>query len=158
MYGDFLTMAAIACTRSVGIVAGNNFKIPVPQRGPARNLLTFFGCLLIWLFSFAIISPAIFHFKIGGFSFGSFGWDVRNGRCELVDCKEKGMTGGGVIYIYGVIIPFLILIGSYLTLGLFVKREMKEIHEGLGQTDIQVSENLLSYNIFAFRLTLHGSS
>ena len=41
------------------------------------------SCVLIWVLSFLIISPAVFEFSIGKFGFGSFGWDSVMGICEV---------------------------------------------------------------------------
>ena len=126
-YADFITMAAIAAHRSYGIVMGGFMKLKLMGRRTS-HIFHLTICFAIWAMSFVIISPAIFHFNIGEFSFGSFGWDTMNGKCEVNNCgEEKGIKGGGVIYIYGVIIPLLVLITSYITLGLFVNREVKEI-------------------------------
>ena len=102
------------------------------------------GCGLIWCLAFLIISPATFSITLPGFTFGTFGWDTKAGKCEVVDCNNisEGIQPGGIIYIYGVITPLLIILISYILLGLFVRREMKEITTGLGSEETQVTSML----------------
>ena len=150
-YADFITMAAIAANRSYGIVTGRFRRLRFMGRRTS-HIFHLLICLAIWAMAFVIISPAIFHFNIGEFSFGSFGWDPKNGKCEVNNCGEvEGIKGGGVIYIYGVIIPLLVLITSYITLGLFVNREVKEIIADKRPEDHQVCN---TWKIFG-QLQLH---
>ena len=90
------------------------------------------------MLAFIIISPAVFELKVGGFIFGSYGWDKVNGFCQTVVVPDEGQKGGGVITAYGVSIPLLVLFSSYIALGLFVKREIREIRAGLEPNDCQV--------------------
>ena len=90
-YADFLTMAAIALTRSLGIVNGYARRVSLTLTTTAA-----IGCcFLIWIISFGIISPTIFQQQLGNISFGSFGW--KDGKCDGVDCNSTGVAGGGVI-------------------------------------------------------------
>ena len=93
------------------------------------------SCLLIWILSFAIISPAIFEWKIGGFDFGAFGWDIKNGKCEIYDCSTERLKPGGIIDLYGVVIPFLIIAVSYIALGIFVRGHHRSINADLDEND-----------------------
>ena len=93
------------------------------------------SCGLIWVFSFLIISPAVFEFSIGNMGFGSFGWDSAMGICEVMNkdvvgtkqgttqvtsCRNPtGLASGAVIYLVGVTIPFLVLLLSHLSLEVF---------------------------------------
>ena len=140
-YADILTMAAIALTRSVGLIRGAAWAKRRPQLSARRSVLPtgriVFVVLLIWVLSFAIISPAIFQLDIGSFNFGQFGWDVEKGKCDLIFCKREGDLNGSVmIYLFGVFVPLFIIIGSHASLGFFMTREVKKISYGLGLAQI----------------------
>ena len=140
-YADILTMAAIALTRSVGLIRGASRAKHRPQLSARRSLLPngriLSIILLIWVLSFAIISPAIFQLDIGGFNFGQFGWDVDKGKCDLIVCNSEGHKNGSVmIYLFGVFVPLCVIIGSHASLGFFMTREVKKISYGLGLTQI----------------------
>jgi hypothetical protein len=119
-YADFLSMAAIALTRSLGIVNGYSRKVSFTVSTTA----TIGCCFLIWIISFIIISPTIFQLQLGNFSFGFYGWN--NGKCEGVDCNLTGISGSSVVYMYGVFIPLIIIYISYIFLGIFVSREIND--------------------------------
>ena len=53
------------------------------QSKSSTHQATMVSCGLIWVFSFLIISPAVFEFSIGNLGFGSFGWDSAMGICEV---------------------------------------------------------------------------
>ena len=126
-------MAAIALIRSVGILLPDVYRALLARlSGLPQCLVNLFGCIFIWMLAFIIISPAVFELKVGGFIFGSYGWDKVNGFCQTVVVQDEGQKGGGVITAYGV------LFSSYIALGLFVKREIREIRAGLEPNDCQV--------------------
>ena len=45
------------------------------------------ACSLIWLLAFAILSPITFSLTIGPYYFGTFGYDARRGKCEVINCQ-----------------------------------------------------------------------
>ena len=140
-YADILTMAAIALTRSVGLIRGAAWAKRRTQLSARRSLLPtgriVFFVIIIWVLAFAIISPAIFQLDIGGFNFGQFGWDVDKGKCDLIFCNMEGHTNGSVmIYLFGVFVPLFIIIGSHASLGFFMTREVKKISYGLSLAQI----------------------
>ena len=105
-YADFFTMAAIALFTCVG------FTTPNFYRQLARKRITVALCLAIWLTAFAMISPIVFDVDVFGHNFGHFGWDDQAARCDVR--HEESVVGEGraqnkVIYISGVIIPFLVI-------------------------------------------------
>ena len=164
-FSDFITMAAISFTRSVGIVCGSRFK---HRKSFASSKSAICSCLLIWLLSFAINSPAIFQISLLGYSFGTFGYDAKLGYCQTVDCDFKGLQPGGVIYVYGVLIPLIIILSSNIVLSLFVKREMEEItrestSQVVGLTNIFTANRkqaILNRDITAFfnEVSLHSQN
>ena len=140
-YADILTMAAIALTRSLGLIRGSTWAKHYPQLSGRRSVRPtgriFLIILLIWVLAFAIISPAIFQLDIVGFNFGQFGWDVDKGKCDLIFCNKQGHKNGSImIYLFGVFVPLFIIIGSHASLGFFMTREVKKISYGLGLTQI----------------------
>ena len=104
-YADFLTMAAIALTSSVGIISERNF-----YRKFARTPITVAICASIWLLAFALISPIIFGFDLFGHNFGQFGWDPGAGRCNVRHIENVDSSKPKeVIFVFGVITPFLVI-------------------------------------------------
>ena len=142
-YADILTMAAIALTRSIGLIRGRlRAGQGLHRQLSARRIVLpttriFLTILLIWIFAFAIISPAVFQLDIGNYNFGQFGWDVDKGKCDLIFCNVDGhKNGSSIIYLLGVFVPLLIIIVSHASLGFFMTREVKKISYGLGLTQI----------------------
>ena len=134
-YADFLTMAAIALSRSVTII---NYRCL--RKIFFTPKFTLCSCLLIWILAFLIISPATFKFSVAGFSFGYFGWDIVAGKCEVFNCDHTdGIKPGGVIYIYGVFTPLLIILISYIFLGVFVQKEIRGLSSGRASDSNQVN-------------------
>ena len=108
-YADFLTMAAIALISSIGLVSDRNF-----YRRFTRTPITLAICAGIWLLAFAIISPIVFNIELFGHNFGEFGWDPAAGRCDVRHLKSvEGSTHRKVIYVSGVLIPFLVISVRY---------------------------------------------
>ena len=99
------------------------------------------SCVLIWFFSFLIITPVIFELSYGNFGFGGFGWDSAMGICEVNKmeiCREKyntekhqvtscrnpvGLASGALIYLVGTTIPFLVLLLSHIALEIYFLRK-----------------------------------
>ena len=108
-YADLLTMAAIALISSIGLVSDRNF-----YRQFARTPITLAICAGIWVLAFAIISPIVFNIELFGHNFGEFGWDPAAGRCDVRHLKSvEGSTHRKVIYVSGVLIPFLVISVRY---------------------------------------------
>jgi len=119
-YADFLTMAAIALISSIGLISDRNF-----YRRFARTPVTLAICAGIWMLAFAIINPIIFGFELFGHNFGKFGWDPGAGRCNvrhIIKDVEPGSKPREVIFVFGVITPFLVIFVSYIVLGLCFRR------------------------------------
>ena len=108
-YADLLTMAAIALISSIGLVCDRSF-----YRQFARTPITLAICAGIWVLAFAIISPIVFNIELFGHNFGQFGWDSGAGRCDVRHLKSvEGSTHRKVIYVSGVLIPFLVISVRY---------------------------------------------
>ena len=121
-YADFLTMAAIALIRCIGIALPDVFQALLAILGMfSPYLVNLVGSLIIWMLAFAIISPAVFEVQVLGLSFKPYGWDKAKRFCQTVEVEDEVVKGGGVITVYGVSIPLLVLITSYLALGVYVK-------------------------------------
>ena len=124
-YADFLTMAAIAVTRSVGLILSQynlktlSIKIFSPK-------LTCFCCLGIWLLAFVILSPITFSLTIGNYYFGQFGYDVNHGKCEVIHCETSdGFYPGGFIFSIAFFVPFLFLLISHLMIIMVLELEKR---------------------------------
>ena len=76
-YADFLTMAAIALTSSIGLI------LPQLHRRIAGTPTATGACFVLWLLSFVIISPIVFGYDLLGYNFGRFGWNAGGGRCDV---------------------------------------------------------------------------
>ena len=104
-YADFLTMAAIALSQSIGLVSERNC-----YRKFARTPITLAICAGIWLLAFAIISPIIFGFDLFGHNFGQFGWDPGAARCYVRHFENvEGSKPREVVFVFGSITPFLVI-------------------------------------------------
>jgi len=139
-YADIFTMSAIALTTSLGHIFRNDCAFMRATNTPKATLIS---CVLIWVLSFLIISPAVFEFSIAKFGFGSFGWDSVMGICEVnkdasvslfstvcmcphqvTSCRNPvGLASGAVIYLIGVTIPFIILLLSHIALEIYFIRK-----------------------------------
>ena len=105
-YADFLTMAAIALSSSIGLICENrNF-----YRKFARTPITLAICAGIWLLAFAIISPIIFGFDLFGHNFRQFGWDPRAAICYVRHFENVGGSKPeDFVLVFGSITPFLVI-------------------------------------------------
>ena len=128
-YADFLTMAAIALVTCVG------FVLPEFFRRIARTSIAISACVLIWLLSFAIISPVVFGFDLLGHSFGRFGWDSIWGRCNVTKTRDFNYNTAMIIPLIIIFIRYvnvllmclqLIPKSSYAALGVCYKRTDKD--------------------------------
>merc|ERR1712156_196209 len=112
-YADFLTMAAIALTSSIGLI------LPQLHRRIAGTPTAIGACFVLWLLSFVIISPIVFGYDLLGYNFGRFGWNAGGGRCDVIhlESEERSFRGDGA-YVYGMAIPCVVIFISYVALGL----------------------------------------
>jgi len=147
-YADIFTMATIALTTCLDHIYGNECAFLRVTKSP-KAIMT--SCFFIWLLSFLVISPAVFEFSAGNFSFGGFGWDSVMGICEVTSCQNPvGLASGAVIYLVGVTIPFLVLLLSHIALEVYFIRKKSSL--GSCQTTSKNQTMLvvlsLSYAIF----------
>ena len=125
-YTGFLTMAAIAVNRSLGCLL---FRCDQEQvaRSVLRPRLTGLVCVSLWLVAFAILSPITFTMTIGSYYFGTFGYDVKHGKCEAISCKDKeGFSPGGFIFSIAFFVPFLFILFSYLFISILLELEKRK--------------------------------
>ena len=99
-YADFLTMAAIALTSSIGLVCDPSFYWKFN-----RTPITLAICVGIWLLAFAIISPHIFGFDLFGYNFGEFGWGPGSGRCDVMHVESVSFN----VYVFGSTLPCIVI-------------------------------------------------
>ena len=132
-YADFLTMAAIALVTCIG------FVLPEFFRRIAGTRTAISACVLIWLLSFAIISPMVFGFDLLGHSFGRFGWDSVWGRCNVTKTRDFN-------YNTAMIIPLIVIFSRYVDAG------WQKLHGSTGGTRRKVwtRTKILSPNIRYF--------
>ena len=129
-HADFYTMAAIAVTRSLGIVADR----PISPRQAV-------GCCgLVWGIALVIVTMLTFSPFSGEFSPGSFGYDAKYGGCSLVslDKSDQDLMFITIVLSLAMVIPLVVIFVSYLILILHVKKEMNYITRGLGPRESQV--------------------
>ena len=104
-YADFLTMAAIALTSSIGLI------LPKVHRRIAGTPTAIGACFVLWLLSFVIISPIVFGYELLGYNFGRFGWSAGGGRCNVMhlESEERSRFRGDGAYVYGMAIPCVVI-------------------------------------------------
>jgi len=126
-YADFLTLASIASTRCVGLTRQ---LMRFSHRRENSVSLVVLNCLCIWALAFAVISPMVFHIKIGDVDFGQFGYSSKYGMCNCIPSllsevmKNEGSEhiGPGIVYTIGFSGPFLAINISHIILTLSVRR------------------------------------
>ena len=111
-YADFLTMAAIALTSSIGLI------LPQLHRRIAGTPTAIGACFVLWLLSFVIISPIVFGYDLLGYNFGRFGWNAGGGRCNVIHLESEGSSRfrGDGAYVYGMAIPCVVIFIRYCNL------------------------------------------
>jgi len=129
-YADIFTMATIALTTCLVYIFGNECTFMRVTKSPKAIMIS---CVLIWFFSFLIITPVIFELSYGNFGFGGFGWDSAMGICEVTSCRNPvGLASGALIYLVGTTIPFLVLLLSHIALEIYFLRKKSPL--GSSQT------------------------
>jgi len=115
-YADFLTMAAIAVTRSVGLIL-TQYNLKNLTAKIFSQKVTCCCCVGIWFLAFLILSPITFSLTIGNYYFGQFGYDVHHGKCEVIHCEtSEGFYPGGFIFSIAFFVPFLFLLISHFVI------------------------------------------
>ena len=111
-YADFLTMAAIALTSSIGLI------LPQLHRCIVGTPTAIGTCFVLWLLSFVIISPIVFGYDLLGYNFGRFGWNAGGGRCDVIhlESEERSRFQGDGAYVYGMAIPCVVISIRYCNL------------------------------------------
>merc|ERR1719323_152012 len=106
-----------------------------------QPIITFFGCILIWLLAFAVLSPITFSLTIGSFYFGTFGYDVRHGKCEVINCQtQDGYFPGGLLFSVVFFVPFLLILISYIIIGMILQLEKNQQQILSNQTQVPFSQ------------------
>ena len=143
-YADFLTMAAIAVTRSLGYILSHHNLKHFSKRIFAPKV-TFCACIAIWLLAFLIQSPITFSLTIGKYYFGTFGYDVKHGKCEAIQCEtSEGFYPGGFIFSIAFFVPFLFLLISHVMISAVLEMEKRRTERGILAQQSQVyNSNLL---------------
>ena len=103
-------MTAIALVTCVG------FVLPEFFRRIAGTRTAISACVLIWLLSFAIISPVVFGFDLLGHSFGRFGWDSIWGRCNVTKTRDFNYNTAMIIPLIIIFIRYVNVLLMYLLL------------------------------------------
>ena len=157
-YSGFLTMAAIATSRSLGCLLHRN-NMEAAARIIFHPTISILACGLIWLLAFAILSPITFSLTIGHYYFGTFGYDARHGKCEVISCQPtEGFFPGGFIFSIVFFVPFLIILVSHVFISFTLeleRRRKEEILKNQSQVpfgQIQLSLLVLSGAYVAFAL------
>ena len=160
-YASFLTMAAIAVTRSVGCLLFQNNLYNV-SRTIFNSTTTALGCLFIWGLAFATISLHAFSIKIGSYYFNDIvTYDVRNGTCHSVKSKTlDGTHSGSFLLNFAFFIPLFLILISYIFISIFLEVDKRRRELVLGNqtqvpvTQIQLTLLALSAAVILFCLPL----
>ena len=84
------------------------------------------SCLLIWVIAFIILSPITFSLTIGPYYFGTFGYDARHGKCEVINCQpSQGFFPGGFIFSVVFFVPFLLILISHVIISFILEMERR---------------------------------
>ena len=157
-YSGFLTMAAIATSRSLGCLL-HRAHLDWVARAISQPTVSMVVCLLIWLLAFLILSPITFSLTIGPYYFGTFGYDARHGKCEVISCQpSEGFFPGGFIFSVVFFLPFLLILISHIIISSILeveRRRKKEILKNQSQIpfgQIQLTMLVLSCAYVAFAL------
>ena len=149
-YADFLTMAAIAVTRSLGFILNHyNFRRVFCNLFSPK--MTCCACILIWFLAFLILSPITFSLTIGNYYFGAFGYDVNHGKCEVLQCEtSEGFHPGGFIFSIAFFVPFLFLLVSHIVVITVLELEKRRSERGIlaEQSQVFVSIEAVVYHHF----------
>ena len=157
-YSGFLTMAAIATSRSLGCLLHRS-NMEAAARIISHPTISILACGLIWLLAFAILSPITFSLTIGHYYFGTFGYDARHGKCEVINCQPaQGFFPGGFIFSIVFFVPFLLILLSHVFISFTLELERRgreKILKNQSQVpfgQIQLSLLVLSGAYVAFAL------
>ena len=157
-YSGFLTMAAIATSRSLGCLL-HRANMDSAARIISKPLVSTLACLAIWIIAFVILSPITFSLTIGPYYFGTFGYDARHGKCEVINCQpSEGFFPGGFIFSVVFFVPFLLILVSHVIISFILeleRRRKKEILQNQSQVpfgQIQLTLLALSAAYVAFAL------
>ena len=157
-YTGFLTMAAIAVTRSLGCLLFRCDKEHV-SRTVFRPRLTGLVCVSLWILAFVILSPITFSMTFGSYYFGTFGYDVKHGKCEVISCQPKeGFYPGGFLFSVAFFVPFIFILVSYLFISILLETEKRRKRQVLNNQSqipvgkIQITLACLSFSMILFTL------
>ena len=124
-YTGFLTMAAIAVTRSLGCLLFRCDREHV-SRTVFKPRLTGLVCVSLWILAFVILSPITFSMTFGSYYFGTFGYDVKHGKCEVISCQpQEGFYPGGFLFSVAFFVPFIFILVSYLFISILLETEKR---------------------------------
>ena len=157
-YTGFLTMAAIAVTRSLGCLLFRCDREHV-SRTVFKPRLTGLVCVSLWILAFVILSPITFSMTFGSYYFGTFGYDVKHGKCEVISCQPKeGFYPGGFLFSVAFFVPFIFILVSYLFISILLETEKRRKRQVLNNQSqipvgkIQITLACLSFSMILFTL------
>ena len=139
-YADFLTMASIAVTRSLGCLV---FRCNMESAATLifRPIITTITCVAIWILAFVILSPITFSMTIGSYYFGTFGYDVKHGKCEVIHYQtQDGFFPGGFLFSVAFFVPLFFILISYIFISIILEIEKRRTMRTLNsQTQAMMS-------------------
>jgi len=132
-----LTMASIAVTRSVGHLLFR-YNMNSSAKRIFNPVVASFACLGIWILTFIIISPITFSMNIGPYSFGTFGYDKKFGKCDAVHCHYKdGFIPAGMIIGVGFFAPSAIIIISHIFISIILEKGKRKTEKILNKSQVE---------------------
>ena len=161
-YASYLTIAAIAVTRSVGILM-SRFNMAAKAKAIINPASAVVGCVVIWALASAMIAPKAFSLTIGSYHFDRLiRYEVMNGKCNniLRDPSDGLHYYGLYLYNVAIYIPLFFILVSYIFISTVLEVENRRKQRILNtQTQvpvrqIQVTLVALSVAVMIFGLPL----
>jgi len=149
-------MASIAVTRSVGHLLFR-YNMNSSAKRIFNPVVASFACLGIWILTFIIISPITFSMNIGPYSFGTFGYDKKFGKCDAVHCHYKdGFIPAGMIIGVGFFAPSAIIIISYIFISIILEIGKRKTEKILNKSQVPVGQIQMTLNVLSVSYVLFG--
>ena len=128
-YASYLTIAAIAVTRSVGILM-SRFNMATKAKAILNPASAVVGCVVIWALASAMIAPKAFSLTIGSYHFDHLiRCEVMNGKCNPILRDPSILHYGLYLYNVAIHIPLFFILASYIFISavLEVEKRRKQI-------------------------------
>eukprot|EP00088_Acartia_fossae_P059581 TRINITY_DN7083_c0_g1_i12.p1 TRINITY_DN7083_c0_g1~~TRINITY_DN7083_c0_g1_i12.p1 ORF type:complete len:554 (-),score=74.19 TRINITY_DN7083_c0_g1_i12:102-1763(-) len=136
-YADFLTLAAIAVIRMIGMK--NPFD-PDLKKSLNSQCLIISLCVLTWALSLLIIHPMLFGYPFFNYPFdwGKFGKNPMRATCNTITCPgDWKFSPPAFVYTVGFFLPFFCIMIAYLTVIPIFMKQFTSYKKSLSTEDRQ---------------------